>query len=206
MRVLLHDALRSCYPHESENIKYLVPESGLIIDVLVKGYDLAELRPDREDRVERRGRILEYHRYQTTPDASHLFWCKLGELDALEFDGARGDLPWVRTKPQYREGGHALAAASLTDYPDGFVLVDGEVDAIEGGHCPLPQNELGPQSFDFYDRFPLRGHRLIPFMRGSRTSRRPSPRRLKPRTVISSTTPGKVAIHHASPMKGIPRL
>lgn len=150
------------------------------------------------------GRILKYHGDPLSANRSHLVLAQTCELDALELYGARGDLSGVRDEPQDGERRHAFPATCLTYYAEGLPLVDVHVHTIESGDRALLKKELRTQSPDLKNRCSIGGHLLSPFSLGSRTSRRPSPRRLKPRIAMSIASPGKVAIQGDSSMKVFP--
>ena len=100
---------------------------------LVEPDRLDDLVADREDRVERRHRLLEDHRDLVAADRAHL---ALGELQRgrgrRSTIAAADDPPGGCDQPHDRERGHALAAAGLADDPERAARLDREVDPVDG--------------------------------------------------------------------------
>src|SRR6185437_6348577 len=156
---------------------------------------LHDLLADGEHRVERGHRLLEHHGDARAADTLHRALGQAGDRLAREAHTAsrhpRGR-PWQQAHD--REGGHALAAAGLADDAQNLAFVHGEGDVLDRGDLAAPGAEGGGEAADFQQ-----AHSWI-LSRGSRTSRRPSPSRLRPSTVIMRAAPGMVIIQGASTM------
>ena len=181
--------------------------SGRATDLLMGEDDLGQLLADREDRVERGHRVLEDHRDPAAAQLAEVVRFHLDEVGALEQDRAAGNVAGgLRQEAEDRERRHALAAAGFADDPDRLVGRQVEGNAIDGMDASGRGGELDAEIADREQRLALvveparrpgrraGRHRLS---LGSRASRRPSPRRLKPSTEMTIATPGKRAVKAA---------
>ncbi len=92
-----------------------------------------------------------------------------------------------------------LAAAGFPDQSETFALLYIKINAIDSSGDTVIGIKIDLQIIaDGQDVFCLKQDHLR--SRGSRISRRPSPRRLKPRMVIMIARPGKVEYHQAFSM------
>ena len=186
--------------------------------VAVQLEDLADLPVDVADRVQRRGRLLEDHRDPVAPDLPHLLVRQAHEIRSVEHDLAGIDRARRRDEAQDRQAGHALAATGFAHETHDLAAPDREIDPVDGLDHALAGLERGSQAPDLEDRPAIPrpgrsacrrrhdlldgglvegrsedldrgrvGHRLS---RGSRASRRPSPSRLKAKTVSVRAMPG----------------
>src|SRR6185437_511364 len=156
---------------------------------------LGELVADREDRVERGHRLLEDHADAGAAQPPHRALVERQKILAGEAYAAGGDARRrLGQKPHDRQGGDALAAAALADDAEHLALGDLEADVVDGGDLAASAGEDGSQVLHREQ-----AHCWI-FSLGSSTSRRPSPSRFKPITVIASAAPGTAMIHAASRM------
>jgi hypothetical protein len=181
---------------------------------------LGELRAHVPHRVQRRRRLLEDHRDPVAAQLAHVVAGKLQEVLAVEEDLARLHPAGLGHQAHDREAGHALAAAGLPDEAHDLAAVDVEIDAVDGPDDAVPRMERGleathleqrpvatlPPGLAGDGRQDLLDHRLVEgrpegvvagsrgaghrLRRGSSASRRPSPSRLKPRTVSVIAIPG----------------
>src|SRR5207244_3793419 len=107
-----------------------------------------------------------------------------------------GDDPGARHEPEQGPAGGRLARAGLADDPQPLAAERerrvahrlGNAAATGEADIEVVDNEQGIAHDDF----------------GSKTSRKPSPRRLKPRLTMKMARPGMVATHHWSRMTSRP--
>src|SRR6185369_12839511 len=102
-------------------------------------------------------------------------------------------------QPKDRTSGHRLAGAALADDAQPLAA-ECEGDALHHFDRPARRREGDPEIVDLEQRAQWRSPCL-----GSSTSRRPSPRKQKPRLTMTMAKPGMVATHHWSRMKERPR-
>ena len=114
-------------------------------NALVLFNDLGDLRADRADRVQGRHRVLEDRGDLRAADAFPVFvGLELGEILALEHDGAIRDGAVGFEHAGERLGENALAGAGLTDNGERLALVQVERDAADGREIIITDAE-----FDF---------------------------------------------------------
>ena len=165
---------------------------------LVDADDVLDLVADLEHGVERGQRVLEHHGDLAAAEVLHLLVALGQEVLAAVADLAAGDLGLgLLQQAEDGEPGDGLAAAGLAHEAEDLAVVHADVDAVqrldEAAHAAELQLEAAhPEEF-------VR-HAAYLFDRGSRTSRRPSPTRLKASTRIRMARPAKVPIHHWSRM------
>ena len=102
---------------------------------------LGDLAADREDRVERGHRLLEYHPQTRTTHGPHLALGEPEEIAPLETHLPVDDPPGRRHEPHERERGHRLAAARLADQPEHPAALERKRHAIDRAHRSLLQGE-----------------------------------------------------------------
>src|SRR5438105_13586810 len=91
---------------------------------------LGDLSEDREERIQRRHRILEDHGDPPAPDPAQLALALAGQVLALEDDAAADDARASRQEPDDGQARRGLAAARLADEPEGFTLVQREAHTV----------------------------------------------------------------------------
>src|SRR5690606_39170866 len=112
---------------------------------------LRHLPRDRDDRVERRHRVLEDDADATSDEPSPGFDIEGAEVDAVELDAA-AQLGPTRRDAEEATQRHRLARTRFADDADGSPAWDGDVDAAQdvrrstiGGHVEM-------QRFDARER------------------------------------------------------
>ena len=117
-----------------------------------------------------------------------------------------------RHQLQQRPGGDALTRPGLADQAERLALVDVEVDPVDRVHDATLRGEVNPQVAHRKQGRLTRARRLRqagdgalgdvhrPSLLGSRTSRRPSPNRLKPKDQRNTMRPPNVATHQRPEM------
>ncbi len=162
----------------------------------VPAHDLQKLSSDLEDRVQRQiGILRDKPDLPTANPRVDRPLVEFEEVHAGEADFARLDPRARRQEPDDRPYDRRFAAAQLADDAQDASPFEREVDMVEDLGDTLVGADRQPQPFDFEDRV---GHHRDRRSRGSKRSRRPSPKRLKPSTVIRIARPGKVEYHQAS--------
>src|SRR5271154_618186 len=149
---------------------------------------LGGLPADPQRRVEGRERILEDGPDPPPKYASPLRRPELGEVLALEQDGA-GDLRRWAEKIEDCTGYTALAGSGFTDDGQRPSRLKGKARIAHGCDLPLAFAVADREVADLEQR---RIHRRLPSF-GSSTSRKPSPTRLMPITVMLIAIPGAVS-------------
>src|SRR5205085_6650502 len=95
------------------------------------------------------------------------------------------------------QGEHRLARAGFSNTAEDLTGREIESDAVE--HARAGPHDRHAEILDGEQR--SHGHVRA---RGSRTSRNPSPRILRPSTTVMIASPGKIVIHGAEAMKSRP--
>ena len=159
---------------------------------------LVDLQPDRQDRVQRRHRLLEDH----------------GDLGAAHrFETRRRQREEVLAAPEYRaayrralmeEAGDraqsdALAGSGLPDEAENLSLPHIEIDTVDGAKPTARRLEGDLEVAHAKQRCRRDYHRFT-----SRRSARPSPVRLNPSPHTTTARPGKKHIHGACVKKFFP--
>ena len=94
-----------------------------------------QLFADRQDRIERRHRLLEHHRDVLAAKVAHGFFVQGQKVLAVEIDAALDDLSRrPRNEAQDRKRADRFAAAGFPDYGHGFAFVDAIGDAVDRFH------------------------------------------------------------------------
>ncbi|MNC51939.1 hypothetical protein D3C75_1012570 [compost metagenome] len=113
---------------------------------------LHQLIPHGLHRVEGRHRLLEDHRDAVAAHLVHLIRCQSEQLLPLKADGARHHLTvGPRQQPHDGQRGNALAAAGLTDYPQGLARGYLEADPVEHLDLAVVDRELHLEIADLED-------------------------------------------------------
>ncbi len=93
---------------------------------------LGDLQPDRDDRVQRRQRVLEHHADLAAAQLAHPRLGQREQVGAIEDDIAGHPHVPPREQPHDRQRGHRLPAARLADQADDLTGRDVEVDSVDG--------------------------------------------------------------------------
>ncbi len=163
-----------------------------------------DLRPGSVHRIQGRRGLLKDHRDVLAAQSPYFGLLHLGQVAAGEQDLTTDDRTGMTDQPHHRQRRHRLAAARLADQAQHLAPVDVQVDCVHCVHHAVAGVEEGLEPIDLQQTLPdidhggnvdvdgvVRidgGHR---FKVGSRASRKPSPIRLKPSTVIMMARPGK---------------
>src|SRR3546814_559241 len=108
---------------------------------------LLDLRADSHVRIERRHRLLEYHRHLAAALGAPGSWRHGGQIFVEKADAAAPSVNGRRQKPYGREREHALPAAGLADDPEDLALVDAERDIVEDCRRASPETDRGGKPF-----------------------------------------------------------
>src|ERR1700730_6807028 len=146
---------------------------------------LSDLPADPQRRVERRERILEDGPDPPPKDTSPLRRHELGEVAALEQDGASNFRRWSE-KVQDCTSYTALAGPGFTDDGQRTSGLEREANIARGSDLPFTR---GVADREITDLEQWRVHRRLPSF-GLSISRNPSPTRLMPMTVAFMAIPG----------------
>ena len=164
---------------------------------LVQAQRLDDLLADRIDRVQRAHRLLEDHGDLGAAQPLHRARAFLGEVADLAVAGMEQDLAprdtarGRRDQPHDGEARHRFAGARFADDHQGFAAPHLEGYAGHGLDRAGVAGEFDTEVAHLEERSAHAPRR------GSKWSRKASPRRLKPSTRRKMARPGKVAIHQA---------
>ena len=146
-----------------------------------------DLVADREDRVERRHRLLEDERDLAPADAAQMRVAGAASRSTpVEAARAARRRASRGSSREQRHRGDALAAARLADDAEHLARREREREPVDGVHGAVVGLEAHREVADVEQR-------LIAVVRGSRTSRRPSPSRLNESEQKKIARPGKTA-------------
>src|SRR4051794_33277351 len=145
---------------------------------------LADLVPDLERRVERRHRLLEDERDLAAANTPQPRRRRRQQVLPVEHRPA-GDDGRLGKKSQEGHEAHALAAAGLADDAEHLLLAEREREPIDRVDRAVVGLEADGEILDVEQ-----AHRRV---RGSKTSRRPSPSRLNDNEQRKIATPGYTA-------------
>ena len=161
--------------------------------VAVVAQRLGDLEAHRQDRVQRRHRLLEDHRDAVAADLAHLLLAERDQVEIGEADVPAGDPP-VGRRHQAHDGqrGDALAATGLADDRQRLVVRDGEADVAHRRVPAAAGAKRGDEVLDREDRGIRRRHRSPPRSFGSMASRSPSPSMLSEKTTSRMARLGKI--------------
>jgi hypothetical protein len=119
----------------------------------VLAVDLAELPAHRENRVQRRQRVLEDDRDLVLPYVPAGALVHRQQVDAAELDGAAGHLRRRCVEDAHdRLRGHRLAAAGLAQDPQRLALAQGEGDPVDRLGDAVAGVELDLEVLDLQQR------------------------------------------------------
>src|SRR6478609_5962529 len=194
MRIILDPPLRRRNAYARERL-YRLPFGILPGRALVEHEHFGDLAADRGQRVERRHRLLENHRDAVASELPNLRWRKRLNLAPVEPDGPPADAQRVAQQPDERQRRDALAAAGFPHEAHRLAAPDRERHVLYGSEFLVTDRKIDPQILDFEKGRLGHARRLRDC--GSRMSRRPSPRRFRPSTVMKMARPGKIEIHGA---------
>ena len=159
--------------------------------------DVHHLGADGEHRVERGHRILEHHRYPLAADCAHCRGRRLQQVLPFEAHFPRRDARVLREQAHHRARERRLSRAALTDHAHHRSGGDVEVDVPQRLERAPRGGELHVQAAHLqHGALPARGagtaHTSFRSF-GSNTSRRLSPRKVKPRVVMMTGSPPAMA-------------
>ena len=165
--------------------------------VAVAAPGLDDLAPDGHHRVERELRVLHHHAHAPAAQPAPLARRDGPQVDAVELQAPRAHP--AGGEAEDRAPGLGLARAALADDAQALApQIEGDAaDDLDGA---LARGEGHAQVLDREARAPVRasvalqGRAQVAAL-GSSTSRRPSPRRLKPSETTKMAMPGMVATH-----------
>src|SRR5664280_2275271 len=161
------------------------------IDLLMQGNGFTDLIPNRVDGVERCHGFLEDHGDFVTAYHSHLFFILLEKVFPIEEDLASDDLARrVGNKAHDREGCNGFSATRLAHQAYNLSPVNSQVNTIHGRNNTILCVEKRTQILDINKYFSIIHGTSYSFSFGSMASRRPSPKKLNPRTVMKIARPG----------------
>src|SRR5918993_1040581 len=155
----------------------------------MRHHDVRHLTPDRQKWVEIGHRILEDHGDLHTTDLAPLRLTELIKGHGVERHSTAGPLSPLWADAENGTSQNRLTAAALADDAERLALGKGQVDSVQHLQSPIEGGNIEAVVLNAEQS----GHR--PRLRGSRMSRKPSPRRLKPRTVRKMARPGKREYH-----------
>ena len=166
--------------------------AAVLADVVVGEDHLGDLAADAVHRVQRRQRVLEDHGDALTPDAPDRLLGPADQLLALQLDATPTTCALGGQQAHRGQHRHGLARARLPDDAEDLPRSHLEGDAPDRLDRPVVGGEVDVEVADLEDGG--RSLRLDVSWRGSRASRRPSPRKLTHRIVMSSVMPGNSTI------------
>ena len=202
VRVAVELARRVGHLHALEQLQRLGARRRAL-QPTVPAQHLTDLLADAHHRVQRAHRLLEDHRHLAAAQRAPL---RLGQGEQVAL--APPGLPAPhrhrrRQQAHQRQRQHALARARLADHAQHLARREVEVHPVQDQR-PGPA-DAGVEAADAQQRRGgCRAHRAFTRMRGSSTSRRPSPSRFRPSTLTSTVSPGATVIHGAATMKSRP--
>src|SRR6185437_4280523 len=158
---------------------------------------LGDLVADGHHRIERELWVLHHHGDAGAADLAHRGLGLRQKIDAVEHQSPCHDPAWRPDQPEDGAAGHRLARTALPDNAEPLAA-EREGDPAHHLDRSARRRKADPQVLDLEQ-----AHRRSP-LRGSSTSRRPSPRKQKPRLTMTMAKPGMVATHHWLRMKERP--
>jgi hypothetical protein len=183
MRVLAYAPLGRRDVHEVEQLDRALAGSRPR-QAEVRPQALLDLTADGEDRVQRGHRLLEDERDLVAANPPQPPRRCAEQVVAVEARATR-DRRGRREEAQQRHRGHALPAARLADDSEHLALGEREAHLVDRVHDARVGVEADGEVGDLEQR--CRAQRCV---RGSRTSRRPSPSKLNASEAITIATPG----------------
>ena len=190
VRIEREDALRIAHLHGLQHGERLV--AGLAAAGLGMGLiGLDDLLADGHDRVQRIFRVLHHHADAPAAQGAQRALRGGEQVDPVEGEALGRHLAGGRGEAENGAARLRLAGARLAHDAEPLAA-ELEGHAAHRFHDAGAQVEADAQVFDVEKRL----RHLAAF--GSRTSRRPSPSRLKPRLTTKMARPGMAATHHWS--------
>ena len=159
---------------------------------IVNADRLGDLGADGEDRIEGRHRILEDHADAGAAHPGKLLLRSPGQLHTAKADRSP-DLHARRQQAHDGKHRHALAAAGLADQAKRLARTRFQIHAPDRLKSATRRSEGHFKVANLEQRCIGIPHHWV---RGSRKSRRPSPRKLNPSATERIAMPGPNAIHH----------
>ena len=194
VRIGVEPAARRRDLHLLEQFERALPRLGPA-EPAAPAQHLGDLRADAHDRIERGHRLLEDHRHvaaaMRAPGLARPageFVAEHGDMRLPECVSAGGSRPMIDS------------ASMLLPLPDSPTMPSTSPAATvkPTSSRMLDRSRMGGEADgQSFDREHV-GHRYS-FMRGSSTSRRPSPSRFSPSTEITIARPGKIIVQGAFP-------
>ena len=123
---------------------------------------LRDLPSHGHHRVEARRRLLEDDADAVAANVAHAHFRELEDVGAFDLDGAGGDAPGVRQKPQDRQRRHRLAASRLADQRKGLAALDRERERVDRAHEAAVGVDLGGEVLDREHDVPSRWRQRPP--------------------------------------------
>ncbi len=148
-----------------------------------------QLLADGEHGIEARHRLLKDHCDASAAQLAQSGSARREDVLAIEHRRAADHRPG-RRELQQRQRSHALATAALADDPEDRVSRDDERDVADRAQERTRARQVHAEIGDLQQ---VRCHSR-PRIRGSRTSRRPSPRAFSPITSVARTAAGSTTI------------
>ena len=163
-----------------------LPPRTTAAEAAMQDQALGHLAADGVQRIERAHRLLEHHCDAIAPDPAPVVLGPGQQVGAVEADLAC-HLGTLGQQAHQCERGHRLAAARLSDDPQGLTALECELDPAHrtGRTGRGVEDDLEPADLE-------QAHRLRT-SRGSARSRSPSPSRFRPRTDSAIAAPGYTA-------------
>lgn len=188
MRVGGKPFFRAWYSDQRQSIPRPLP-GGILRNPVVCLDGFHHLRTDRQDRVERHHRILEYHGDPLAAQLPHLFIRIFRDVGAVEDDPAAGNPAGFIEEPHDREAGHRLSGSGFSHKTKDLAALHRERHIIDGA-----KTGASPAVTEFGDEIAHLqqwGHDMF---LGLSTSRSRSPTRLIAAIVTRRAMPGKKLI------------
>src|SRR5438093_1577296 len=129
MRILAHAPLRRRDPDGAQQALHALAQRAAP-QALVEERGLRHLAEDREERVQRRHRVLQDDGDPAAADPPELTLALAREILALEDDRAAHDAGGAWQEPDDREAGGRLPAPRLADEPEGLAFTQRDVDRV----------------------------------------------------------------------------
>ena len=189
MRVKIEDAFRVAYLHGFEHGERALARLAAA-DLFMGAQGFHDLAADGHDRVQRIFRVLQDHGHALAAHDPPLFCRRLEQINIAEAQRIRLDARIFGRQPHDGAAGLRFAGTGFADDAE-TLAPEREGHAAHRLHQPGAGGEGHAQVLNGQKR---RTH--WPASLGSSASRRPSPRRLKPRLTMRIATPGMAATHH----------
>src|SRR6185295_6663564 len=121
----------------------------LLVHLQMDEQRLHNLQANRKHRIERRHRLLKYHRDVAAAHLTHFLVGKLKKIAAFEQNAPMNDAASrLRQQPHDRKRGYRLAAARLANDSDGLATFDRIRDALDRAHDATRGDEMHMEILD----------------------------------------------------------